>query len=243
VGTAVEAAMGAWAKAAHGQSGTWFALEWSDKWSDMQVAPVTEISLILFDLNGVLYRYDRDARIAHLASVSKQSPAAIKTAIWDSGFEDSGDAGALDAAAYLRGFGACIGYDLSEADWVAAQQVAATPIADTLALLPRLRPAARCAVLTNNNLLVLRHFSTLYSEVAALVGDAACVSAEFGARKPDPDAYRRCLSRLDVAPPATLFVDDSPANVAGAREAGLHGYEYTNPDALAAELARCGLFG
>jgi len=100
---------------------------------------MTKISLILFDLNGVLYRYDRDARIAHLASVSGRTPEAIRTAIWDSGFEDSGDAGALDAAAYLRGFGACIGYALPEAEWVVAQQLAATPIAATLALLPRIR--------------------------------------------------------------------------------------------------------
>jgi putative hydrolase of the HAD superfamily len=202
---------------------------------------VTEISLILFDLNGVLYRYNRDARIAHLASVSKRSPEAVMTAIWDSGFEDSGDAGTLDASQYLDGFGACIGYNLTEADWVGAQQVAVTPIAATLALLPRLRPQVRRAVLTNNNLLVLRHFSTLYPEVAALVGDRACVSAEFGARKPDPDAYRRCLLRLGVAPENTLFVDDNAANVAGSRNAGLHGYDYTGPEALAAELGTRGL--
>jgi len=205
------------------------------------VTHVTEISLILFDLNGVLYRYDRDARIARLASISRRSPAEVKNAIWDSGFEDSGDAGVLDAAAYLCGFGACIGYDVSEAEWVAAQLVAVTPIPGTMALLPRIHPAVRCAVLTNNNLLVLRHFSTLYPEVAALVGDRACVSAEFSVRKPDPDAYRRCLSRLGAAAAATLFIDDSAANVAGAREAGVQGLDYTGSEALAAELGQRGL--
>lgn len=202
---------------------------------------MAEISLILFDLNGVLYRYDRDARIAHLASISKRSPAAILKRIWDSGFEDSGDAGVLDSTSYLRGFGACIGYDLAEADWVAAQQVAVTPIAATLALLPRIRPDVRCAVLTNNNLLVQRHFGTLYPQVAALVGNDACVSAEFGVRKPDPNAYRRCLVRLGVAPEAVLFVDDSPSNVDGARTAGLHGYDYIGPEELTVELAGRGI--
>ncbi len=202
---------------------------------------MTEVSLILFDLNGVLYRYDRDARIAHLASIAKQSPAAVKAAIWDSGFEDSGDAGALDAEAYLSGFGACIGTALTEAEWVAAQFAALTPIAPTLALLPRLRPAIRCAVLTNNNLLVMRHFSTLYPEVAALVGERAFVSAAFGVRKPHPDVYRRCLTRLGVAPEESLFVDDSSANVAGAREAGLLGHDYTDSDGLAAALRAGGL--
>lgn len=202
---------------------------------------MTDISLILFDLNGVLYHYDRAARIAHLAAVAKRTPTAVQTAIWDSGFEDSGDAGALDADAYLRGFGAGIGYDLSEIEWIAAQRLALIPIAATLALLPRIRPAARCAILTNNNLLVLRHFATLYPEIAPLVGNRAHVSAEFAARKPDPEVYRRCLGRLSAEPAATLFVDDSAANVAGARAAGLRGHDYVDSETLAAALHRHGL--
>lgn len=97
------------------------------------------ISLLLFDLNGVPYRYDREARIAYLHAVSARSPEPIRSAIWDSGFEDAGDTGTLGADGYLRGFGARIGADLSEAEWLAAQQVAVTPIPDTLALLPRVR--------------------------------------------------------------------------------------------------------
>ena len=169
---------------------------------------MTSISLVLFDLNGVLYRYDRAARINWLASASGRPPDAVKAAIWDSGFEDSGDAGALDADAYLRGFGACLGHPLTEQDWVAAQLAAVSPIAETLALLAGLR--ARRAVLTNNNLLVLRWFAMLYPEVA---GCQAFVSAEFGARKPEPEAYLRCLKQLGVPPAEALFVDDSAANV------------------------------
>jgi putative hydrolase of the HAD superfamily len=202
---------------------------------------VADVSLVLFDLNGVLYRYDRSARIGHLAAELKLPPDAILAAIWDSGFEDLGDAGALDADAYLHGFGARLGCALTEAVWVAAQQVAVAPIAGTLSLLSRLRRGVQCAVLTNNNLLVLRHFSTLYPEVAALAGDRACVSAEFGARKPDPEVYRRCLGRLGVAPEQTLFVDDSAGNVAGACSAGLHGCVYSDAAGLAAALTRFGV--
>jgi len=197
---------------------------------------LSEIALILFDLNGVLYNYDRNARIDHLAVVANRPADSIKAAIWDSGFEDSGDAGDLDADAYLRGFATAIGHDLSEAAWVAALQSAITPIEPSLALLPRVRVGVGCAVLTNNNLLVQRHFSSLYSAVASLVGNRACVSAEFGVRKPDRQAYRRCLAQLGVAPEATLFIDDSPANVAGAQAAGLAACHVTQPDQLTAAL-------
>jgi HAD superfamily hydrolase (TIGR01509 family) len=202
---------------------------------------VADIALVLFDLNGVLYQYDRAARIDALAAVSGLGADAIKAAVWDSGFEDSGDAGALDASGYLHGFGAAIGYDLSEADWVAALRNAIAPIPATLALLPQIRPAVACAVLTNNNLLVQKHFSTLYPEVAARVGNRAFVSAEFGARKPDPEVYRACLARLSVKPEAALFIDDSEANVTGAQSAGLSGHLSAGPDDLEAELRTRGI--
>jgi glucose-1-phosphatase len=192
----------------------------------------------LFDVHGVLYRYERSARIAALAAMSGRSPDHIRAVIWDSGFETAGDAGALDAAAYLRGFGARLDYDLSEAEWAAAHQVAVMPVEATLALLSRVPRAASVALLTNNNLLVRRHFSTLYPYVAAMVGAQAYVSAEFGACKPDPAVYQRCLARLGWTADATLFVDDSASNIAGARAAGLHAYQYVGPDALSAELCR-----
>jgi glucose-1-phosphatase len=211
--------------------GTCFAQSWS----------VTEITLILFDLNGVLYQYDRTARIEALATVSGCGADVIAAAIWDSGFEDSCDAGALDAAGYLRGFGSAIGYDLSEVEWVAALQASLAPIPATLGLLPQIPPAVDCAVLTNNNLLVKKHFSALYSAVAARVGNRAHVSAEFGRRKPDPEVYRACLTQLGVAPEAALFIDDSATNIAGARVAGLHAYHSVGPADLAAELRHRGL--
>ncbi|HVY15587.1 MAG TPA: HAD-IA family hydrolase [Rhodopila sp.] len=199
------------------------------------------IALVLFDLNGVLYRYDRAARIARLAALANRTAEAVEAAIWTSGFEDLGDAGGLDAEAYLRGFGARLGCDLSEDAWLAANQAAVSPITASLALLPRLRAGVECGVLTNNNLLIQRHFATLYPEVAALVGDRACVSAAFGARKPEPAVYRRCLRHLGVAPEAALFVDDSAANAAGAVAAGLHAHHFTDPDGLEAALHRFGL--
>jgi glucose-1-phosphatase len=46
------------------------------------------------------------------------------------------------------------------------------------------------------------------------------VSAEFHARKPEPEAYLRCLARVGAAADVTLFVDDSVKNVSGAERAG-----------------------
>ena len=42
--------------------------------------------------------------------------------------------------------------------------------------------------------------------------------------KPDRAIYRHLLSECDIRPEETLFIDDSPQNVEGARACGIHGY-------------------
>jgi len=192
-------------------------------------------------MNEVLCRYDRDARIACLARVCAKAPSFVGAAIWGSGYEDRGDLGAMGAESYLSGFGARLGCALTLDQWIAALRAAVTPIPEALALAARVARAARVAALTNNNLLVAREIDAVFPELRAIFGDRFFVSAEFRARKPDPEAYRRCLARLGAAPDETLFVDDSAANVAGAERAGLVGHVYAGVEALTAALKREGL--
>lgn len=199
------------------------------------------ISTVLFDMNDVLVRYRKDARIAHLARIARLESAAVEAAIWGSGFEDSGDSGAMDADGYLEGFGERLGVPLTEAEWTAALAAAVTPITETLALAAAIHPRARVAVLTNNNLLVKRTAGALFPELASIFGPDVFVSAEFGARKPEPEAYLRCLVRLGANPGDTLFIDDAPKNIAGAERAGLHAELYCGPAELAKALANEGL--
>ncbi|MGD0561447.1 MAG: HAD family phosphatase [Roseiarcus sp.] len=199
------------------------------------------ISAVLFDMNEVLCRYDREARIACLARVCAKAPSFVEAAIWGSGYEDLADSGAMDAEAYLSGFGERLGCALTRKQWIAALRAAVTPISEALALAARIARETRVAVLTNNNLLVAREIDRVFPELRPIFDKRFFVSAEFGARKPDPEAYRRCLARLGAAPAATLFVDDSAKNVAGAERAGLHGHVYTSVEALAEALRREGL--
>jgi hypothetical protein len=114
------------------------------------------ISAVLFDMNEVLCRYDREARIACLARVCAKAPSFVEAAIWRSGYEDLADSGAMDAEAYLSGFGERLGCALTRKQWIAALRAAVTPIPEALALAARIAREARVAVLTNNNLLVAR---------------------------------------------------------------------------------------
>ncbi len=45
------------------------------------------IAAVLFDMNDVLYRYDRGRRVARLAAFSGLAETVVEAAIWGSGYE------------------------------------------------------------------------------------------------------------------------------------------------------------
>ena len=199
------------------------------------------ISTVLFDMNDVLCGYDREVRIAHLARASGKPPASVEAAIWGSGYEDLGNSGAMDAEGYLRGFAERLGGGLTLGAWTAALRAALTPLPKALELAAAVRRRTSVAVLTNNNLLAKHEIDAIFPELRPIFGSNIFVSAEFRARKPDPEVYRRCLAGLGAAPERALFVDDSSRNVAGAERAGLSGFLYADADALAERLGEAGL--
>jgi putative hydrolase of the HAD superfamily len=94
----------------------------------------------------------------------------------------------------------------------------------------------RMAILTNN----VREWEPLWrgmlpiDEIFDLVVDSGFV----GLRKPDPAIYRLLLERLELAPEATVFVDDLEINCEAARELGMHAVHFrTNAQAIT-ELER-----
>jgi 2-haloacid dehalogenase len=67
--------------------------------------------------------------------------------------------------------------------------------------------------------------------------EGVLVSGEERLIKPDPRIFRLLLDRFGLDPASTVFVDDSEANVAAARELGLDAVRFTGPGRLRRELA------
>jgi putative hydrolase of the HAD superfamily len=97
------------------------------------------------------------------------------------------------------------------------------------------------AVLSNNSALMAEHWPTIVPPLAPLFHGRMFCSGQLRAAKPSPAAYLRCLDGLAVTPGATLFVDDSAVNVAGARQVGLAGHRFVDLPSLRQALAACGL--
>lgn len=199
------------------------------------------IDVVVFDMDGVLAEYRIDRRLALLSAWSGRTPEEIHAAIWGSGFEAESEQGDWSADDYLRGFGERMGYPLTAAEWIRARRESLTPNTAVLAVARRLAARGRVAMFTNNGFLLKRHFAEVFPEAAAIFGELAVFSADVGRAKPAPEAFARLAVRLGATPSRVLFFDDSPAYVAGAREAGLRAYLFEGVEGVLARLAEHGL--
>lgn len=196
---------------------------------------------VLFDLDDVLVDYDRSIRVGRLAQAIGRTPEAVHAAIYESGIEDAADRGELTTPAYLDALGTQLGRTVSIDAWTTARRAATQVRPDVLALARRLALRMPVALLTNNGVLMAQQLAQVVPELFPLFAGRAFASAEFGASKPEPRVYTACLERLGASPEATLFVDDSEANVQGALLAGLQAHHYRDLAGLRGVLGRFNL--
>ena len=71
--------------------------------------------------------------------------------------------------------------------------------------------------------------------------DGVLVSGEERMIKPDPAIFRLLLDRFGLDPGATVYIDDSPANVAAADRLGFDAVRFTSPAQLRRGLEARGL--
>jgi putative hydrolase of the HAD superfamily len=199
------------------------------------------ITLVLFDMEGVLSHYDRAARVDCLAAISGRTAEAVRHAIWGSGLEARADAGQISDDEYLHELGVLLNYPVSRDDWLVARHASITPVDSVLALASKVAERHRIAILTNNCRLLTDHIGYLNPPVARLFGSHVYSSAAFGAAKPAAQTYLRCVEQIGVGAAQTLFVDDTDANVNGAIDAGLQGHKFVGAAELSDELRRHGL--
>ncbi len=67
------------------------------------------------------------------------------------------------------------------------------------------------------------------------------VSGQEGITKPDPHIYRLLCDRYRVVPAQAMFIDDSLANVLGARAVGMEAIQFHSPEQTRKELVALGL--
>jgi len=192
---------------------------------------------VVFDYGGVLCTdqpADDRRALAVAAGVDPDDAGAVRR-FW-AGYwrhRDAYDRAELDSPAYWT---AVLG---AEPDDVAAVDRAdvttwSHPYERTLALVPRLADRGTGVALLSNAPAALAAAVDRMSWTDLV--PHRFFSCRLRASKPDPAIYRAVLDRLDARPEQVTFVDDRPANVAGAEAVGIRGLLFTDPTVLAAEL-------
>jgi 2-haloacid dehalogenase len=71
--------------------------------------------------------------------------------------------------------------------------------------------------------------------------DGIVISGNVGAAKPDRRIFDHLVARYGIAPAASVYVDDMPANVAAAAALGFHALQFRDAGSLREDLVQLGV--
>jgi HAD superfamily hydrolase (TIGR01509 family) len=189
--------------------------------------------LLLFDLDGVLVRYERDLRARQLADAAGANEEAMRDALFGrNGLELRSDRGEIDLPQYLDLLREQHGWNLTDDAFVAARRASTRVEPAMLSLCEALAPQAALAVFSNNGAWFGDAARRIAPELTPLFGRRMVFSGDLRLLKPAPEAYVACLQRLGFNALSTLTIDDRADNVAGAVLAGLGGVVFEGAAAL-----------
>ena len=198
------------------------------------------IKTIVFDFGNVIGFFDYGRTVERLIRHSRLPAADIRRFIYGGDLEDAYESGRIDSAEFLRRVREGCGLSCPDEVLIPAFADMFWPNEAVCALVPRLKPRYRLLLGSNTNELHSRHFLRQFADTVRHF-DGLVLSHEVGARKPRPEFFRHARRLAGCAAAECLFIDDLPANVAGARALGWQGIVYAPTTDLAAELARAGV--
>jgi putative hydrolase of the HAD superfamily len=208
------------------------------------MGPVEQYAGVIFDYGGVLASHQTKEDGERLAQIAGLTPAVFDGLYWS---ERSGyDKGLMTAEDYWNGIAGRAGttftadqirrlIETDNASWTHFDE-------QMYAYVESLRSAGkRVAVLSNmphelgENIKATTRGFTPFHHIT--------LSYEVRSIKPEPEIYEHCLAGLGLAAKDTLFLDDRPENIEGARRLGIDGIEFTSRDEVLPRLRSNGLHG
>ena len=198
------------------------------------------ITTVLFDLGGVVCRYDPSERLALLAADSGLEPDEVHRRVWASSLALDFEVGRYTTPEWLELVRGSLGLRMDDDRLREVMLTALTVDHDVLALVDRLRTRVRTAMLTDNPPLLVEALPTHFPEITPRFAPFL-ISCELGLLKPSREIFEAALTRLGEPAANVLFVDDIEANVLGARASGIEAVQFTSAEALRADLVRYGV--
>ena len=197
---------------------------------------------VIFDFGNVLAFFDHHRATRQLALRSRWTEQEIYQAIFNTELEDALESGRLSASAFLdhlREHCTVEGSDEVLGD-LFGDIFSDNP--EVCSIIPRLKPRYRLVLGSNCTPLHAQRFVPQFAGTLSHF-DGLVLSYEIGVRKPKRGFFEHCSRLAECAPAECLFIDDLPANVAGARACDWRGIVYTNFVDFCNELTALGIKG
>lgn len=195
----------------------------------------------VFDFGGVLFRW-RPRELMRRTLPQRASDDARADALVTDIFQGFGgdwaqfDRGVLGSDELVQRISRRTALPLHEVQAVVdAVPSELQPLADTVALLQRLRDAGRrLYYLSNMPLPFAEHLEREHAFIGWF--EAGVFSARVRQIKPEPAIFATAMHRFSAPPSELVFIDDVLANVHAAREAGWQAVHFRDGVSCAAEL-------
>jgi len=202
--------------------------------------PEPEITAVVFDLGGVLLDWDPRHLYRRLFADPREMEdflARVCTPDWHRA-HDLGEDVTQSCRRLARQHP---GHRDMIMAWVDHEdEMAAGQIDEAVDVLAELKAGGvRCLALSNMEPVTFAARQDRFAFMSWF--DGLVISGIEGVAKPDPRIFRILLGRYRLEPATTVFIDDSPGNVAAARDMGMIGLRYTSPGGLRDRLRSLGL--
>jgi len=203
----------------------------------------TKINNIIFDLGGVILNLDYQITVNAFEKLGLSNPEEMFSKKSQTSFFDDFETGKISVQGFRDEVKKLIPnpvYD-QQIDNAWNAMLLDFPL-HRFEFLESIKSKRRIFLLSNTNEIHMTWFkeyvNKLFGEnVFFDLFEVAYLSNEMGMRKPNTEIFDAVVNQNNLVPNETLFIDDSPQHVEGAKKAGLHAYWLQNNEDITGLLS------
>lgn len=182
---------------------------------------------LILDLGGVLIDVDYSGSARAFKELGHPDFEGLYTKAKQTDLFDRFETGELSPAGFRDAVRELLGRSLSDADIDASwNAMLGSILPERIELVHRLKERYPVLLLSNTNAIHVPAFEAIVARENGIsdfkkLFHGAYYSCDMGMRKPNTDIFHHVIALHNADPARTLFIDDSPQHVEGARKAGL----------------------
>ena len=200
---------------------------------------MSPIETVIFDLGNVLLPFDWGIARKRMCQRTGCSRRELEDFIVTTPFLGQLEVGQLTAQDFFKIVARDLRFTGPQAEFDEIWSDIFTIDEAMVGLSQTLKGSYRRFILSNTS---PQHIEFVFAKYPVLRDfDGHILSYEVGLMKPDRRIYELALHRFGIAVESAVFIDDLPANVAGAREIGLAAIQHKSFQKTRRELTRLGI--